>query len=133
MKENIKIEQAVKLLEEDRDNYIEASQCGLEYPSDNREHKEKAQAIETILKELERLQEENSQYKRIKDIADNITQREVEEAIKKANKEFIKKDKIREKLEDLEKQYVEALEENSTKAFILKCQMEILKEILEEK
>lgn len=43
----------------------------------------------------------------------------------------IHKDKIREKIDELQKQYKEALEENSTKAFILKCQIEILKEVLE--
>ena len=45
----------------------------------------------------------------------------------------IHKDKIREKIDELQKQYKEALEENSTKAFILKCQIEILKEVLEWK
>lgn len=40
---------------------------------------------------------------------------------------------IKEKLEDLKKQYKIALEENSIKAFILKCQIEILKELLEDK
>lgn len=39
---------------------------------------------------------------------------------------------IREKKKDLEKKYKQALEENSTKAFILKCQLEILEEILKE-
>lgn len=38
-----------------------------------------------------------------------------------------------EKLQELEKQYEEALDENSTKAFILKCQIEGLKELLEGK
>lgn len=45
----------------------------------------------------------------------------------------ISKEKIRKKLEELQKQYKEALKENSTKAFILKCQIEILEELLEEK
>lgn len=58
-------------------------------------------AIETVLTELKRLQEENTQYKRIKKIADSVTQEEVEEAIKRAEKEFIAKDKIREKIEEL--------------------------------
>lgn len=43
---------------------------------------------------------------------------------------FIHKDKIRKKLKELQKQYEEALEENSKKAFILKCQIEILEEVL---
>lgn len=82
---------------------------------------------------IKKLQEENRQYKRIKDIADSVTKEEIEEAIKRADREFVAKDKIREKLEGLEKQYKEALEKNSTKAFILKCQIEILEELLEGK
>lgn len=39
---------------------------------------------------------------------------------------------IRKKKEKLEKEYEQALEKNSTKAFILKCQIEILEEILKE-
>lgn len=46
------IERAIELLQEDKENYIKASQCGLGYPSDNREHKEKALAIEMILRYL---------------------------------------------------------------------------------
>lgn len=42
-------------------------------------------------------------------------------------------EKIEEKLNELEKEYKQVLEENSIKAFILKCQLEILQEILEGK
>ena len=42
----------------------------------------------------------------------------------------ISKENIEDKKNELEKQYKEALEENSTEAFILKCQIEILKELL---
>lgn len=45
----------------------------------------------------------------------------------------IPKKVVENKLQDLERQYKIALEENSTKAFILKCQIEIVKELLEEK
>lgn len=38
---------------------------------------------------------------------------------------------VEEKIEELEAQYKIALEENSTKAFILKCQITILQELLE--
>lgn len=56
---------------------------------------------------------------------------EIHEVINKTLQEdYIEKDKIREKIEELEKEYKEALEENSTKAFILKCQIEILKELI---
>lgn len=40
---------------------------------------------------------------------------------------------IKEKLEELREQYKIALEENSIKAFILKCQIEILEKLLEGK
>ena len=42
-------------------------------------------------------------------------------------------DKIKVKIEELEAQYKTALEENSTEAFILKCQITILQELLEER
>ena len=45
----------------------------------------------------------------------------------------IPKEKIEEKIKELEKEYKQVLEENSIKAFILKCQLEILQEILEGK
>ena len=58
----------------------------------------KTEILETLLKELERLQEENSQYKRIKYFADSVTKKEIDEAIKRVNKEFIAKDKIKGKI-----------------------------------
>ena len=45
----------------------------------------------------------------------------------------IPKEVIQNKLNEIEKQYKEALEENSTEAFILKCQIEILEELLKGK
>lgn len=45
----------------------------------------------------------------------------------------ISKQKIKDKIEELKKEYKIALEENSTKAFILKCKINVLEEILEEK
>lgn len=100
----------------------------------------KTETLETALKELKKLQEEkkeikkeNSQYKRIKNIINSVTKEELDEAIKRADKEFIAKEKIKEKLEDLKRQYKKVSEENSIKAFILKCQIEILEELLEGK
>lgn len=58
----------------------------------------KTEILETLLKELERLQEENSQYKRIKYFADSVTKEELDEAIRRADKEFISKDKIKGKI-----------------------------------
>lgn len=42
----------------------------------------------------------------------------------------ISKEVIKEKKQELEKEYKECLEENSTKAFILKCQLELINKIL---
>ena len=44
----------------------------------------------------------------------------------------ISKEVIREKIKEMQKEYKEALEENSTKAFILKCQIEGFKEFEKE-
>ena len=41
--------------------------------------------------------------------------------------------KVKDKIEELRKEYEIALEENSTKAFILKCKISALEELLEEK
>lgn len=63
--------------------------------------------------------------------------RELEETYDKLAKHFVEnhisKSKIKEKLEELKEEYKIALEENSTKAFILKCQIEILEKLLEDK
>ena len=45
---------------------------------------------------------------------------------------FIPKKVIQEKLDKLKKEYKEELEKDSIKAFILKCQIEILQELLEK-
>lgn len=55
------------------------------------------------------------------------------ETILKALENSISKEVIKEKKQKLEKEYKECLEENSTKAFILKCQLEILEELVEGK
>lgn len=47
-------------------------------------------------------------------------------------KNIEKHKKIKEKLEELKKEYKQAIDENSIKAFILKCQIEVLEELLEK-
>lgn len=47
------------------------------------------------------------------------------------NKLYIPIQKVKDKIEELKAQYKTALEENSTEAFILKCQITILQELLE--
>lgn len=49
-----------------------------------------------------------------------------------ANEKCIPTQKVEDKIEELKKEYEIELEENGTKAFILKCQIEILKELLED-
>lgn len=79
-------------------------------------------AIAGVLERIKELEKENIQLEAIKD-----------EAIKRYNFESIPKQKIKDKLEELKKEYIKELEKNSTKAFILKCQITIVEEILEEK
>lgn len=68
--------------------------------------------------------------------------KELEEEIENINKQldldyvdnnYIPKSKIKEKIEELKQEYKIALEENSIKAFILKCQIQILQELLERR
>ena len=124
--DNKELEEAIKRLD-----HIEKY-----YDCNNYYSKYDLDCIETVLKELERLQEENSELK-LKErnrCLGKYGEIEVHNVINKTLQEdYIPKDKIREKIEELEKEYKEALEENSTKAFRLKCQVEILKELLEEK
>lgn len=107
------------------------------------------EAIETILQALEKTTKENTDLKELYirtakhlDKKGHFELAEYMLAQIEATPTFttweeyttwISKDKIRETIKELEKQYEEALEENSTKAFILKCQIEILKELLEGK
>lgn len=81
-------------------------------------------ALENLIKKYRELEEEN----RIFALAgSNI-------ALKlHIEKNYIPKSKIKEKIEELKEEYKIALEENSTKAFILKCQIEILEKLLEDK
>lgn len=55
------------------------------------------------------------------------------ENILSAYRNSIPKQKVKDKIEELKKEYEIALEENSTKAFILKCKISALEEFLEDK
>jgi len=52
--------------------------------------------------------------------------------VNEIKKMYIPKDKIKRIFKDLKRQYKEHLGKNSTKAFILKCQIEIVQELLED-
>ncbi len=55
------------------------------------------------------------------------------EAVLQTSENSIPKQVLKDKMKDLKEQYKKALEENSTKAFILKCQIEIVQEVAEGK
>lgn len=80
--------------------------------------KENVKKLQARIKELE---EENKR----KDMFVKMAKEVIENSIPKQ--------KVKDKLEELNKEYIKELEKNSTKAFILKCQITIVEEILEEK
>ena len=79
-------------------------------------------SYETELK----LKEENRKLKK-------QVQRQINEWNKDIKSNYISKHKVKDKIEELKAQYKTALEENSTEAFILKCQITILQELIEER
>lgn len=81
-------------------------------------------ALENMLEKIKEL-EAKLEFKKYGDL-DNI---QFEEYMN----QFIPKQKVKDKIEELKKEYEIALEENSTKAFILKCKISALEELLEEK
>lgn len=106
-------------------------------------------AVERIVADYKRVLKENEELKREierqKDINTIINEkgldRNYEKALEKTmtkflndniNNDFIPIQKVKDKVEKLEAQYKIALEENSTKAFILKCQITILQKLLEK-
>lgn len=67
---------------------------------------------------IQKLQKENKIYrKQLNDAFD---------------KGFIHRDKIKEIVEELKAEYIKELEKNSIQAFILKCKIEVLKELLKD-
>ena len=81
-----------------------------------------AQAIEHLIKGYK---EEKERYKQSKQY------REKNIEVTNLYLNSIPVSLVKETIERLKEQYKTALEENSIKAFILKCQIEILKELLE--
>lgn len=85
-------------------------------------------AIEHILSERE------ADKKRIEELEDRCKEHQV--LLVSANNDLensIPVQKVKDKIEELKKEYEIALEENSTKAFILKCKISAFEELLEEK
>ena len=100
------------------------------------------EAIETILQEIEHLQKENERYKRIKPVSiDGEYEIDLEGFLNVSNKLYelernsISKDKIREKIEELSKEYSKSLRSKSStweKSFKIKAQIDILQDLLKE-
>lgn len=87
--------------------------------------------FKTLLNLIAKLQKENKELKKSKITYEDF--RDMQEKNKNiVDKKYISKQKVKNKIEKLEAQYKIALEENSTKAFILKCQITILQELQEE-
>lgn len=86
--------------------------------------------IENILTERKqdkkRIKELEEKNKTLKNFTSSIFNGDV-------TKDFIPVQKVKDKIEELKKEYEIALEENSTKAFILKCKISALEEFLEDK
>ncbi len=88
-------------------------------------------ANKIILNLVEKLQKENEEAKE-KEKDYNMLKEYYKEQ-NEVNAKFISVQKIKDKIEELKAQYKTALEENSTEAFILKCQITILQELIEER
>ena len=99
-------------------------------------------AIENLINRNKELEEENATYKKANEIANSITDKDIENAIKEAESEFIPKSVIKEKIEELKKQdkeWTEELSEPDSNFKIIdrnlkriKNQIEILQELLEK-
>lgn len=82
-----------------------------------------------MFKELE---ETIKTLKITKNLTNNYRIQEAIETVLNYIDNSIPKEVIKDKIKELEKQYKEALEENNTKAFILKCQIEGFKDFKKE-
>lgn len=111
------MEEDIKILENLLEEGFEAM-CYLE-----------AQAIEHLIKAYKELEEENKRLKPKIDVC-NWQEKSCREII---DEKYVPVSLIKEKIEELKQEYKIALEENSIKAFILKCQIQALQELLEKR
>lgn len=100
-----------------------------------------------LKQQIKKLQKENEELKIIKSAIQTLQINSLEEekyiVISKGSflggnykhllDDYIPIQKVKDKIEELKAQYKTALEENSTEAFILKCQITILQELIEER
>ena len=97
-------------------------------------------AIAHLIERIKELEEENVTLRKAnnitKDLTKEVKMEYITQVMNKSYEEFmsqfISKQKVKDKIEELKKEYEIALEENSTKAFILKCKISALEELLEE-
>lgn len=112
------IEEDIKFIEEMIKEYKTFGDLhNLDYEDTDRIYK----ALENMLKRIKELEQKNEHLKYLYDDCC------------KCLLDTIEKQKVKDKIEELKKEYEIALEENSTKAFILKCKISALEELLEEK
>ena len=86
--------------------------------------------IVKLQKENEELKEENEYNKILLDMNNNFT---IDKKTGNYKWNVIEIQKVKDKIKELKAQYKTALEENSTEAYIIKCQITILKELIEER
>ena len=91
-------------------------------------YKDIQQAIERVLSDYTRLLKENEEIKN-----QEATQKKINELLVQRYSNSISLQKVKDDIEELKARYKTALEENSTEAFILKRQITILQELLEER
>ena len=82
---------------------------------------------ELLLNLIAKLQKENEELKN-----QEATARRINELLVQRYSNSIPVQKVKDNIEKLKAQYKTALEKNSTEAFILKCQITILQELIKE-
>ena len=93
------------------------------------ENNELRETVDRIQSEYNDLLKEHEKLKAKIDVC-NWQEKSCKEIIQS---KYISIQKVKDKIEELKAQYKTALEENSTEAFILKCQITILQELIEER
>lgn len=83
--------------------------------------------VDVILSDYKKLQKENEELKN-----QEATARRINKLLVQRYSNSIPVQKVKDNIEKLKAQYKTALEKNSTEAFILKCQITILQELIKE-
>lgn len=134
MNNKTNIEEDIEILENLKEKTEEAYNCSLASGNERKDWQREVQAIENILADRERLIKENEKliYARKWYFEHTVGKIVTPEMLHKIlSFEYISKEEIKEKIERLKKEYEEVIEKNGTKAFILKCQITILEELLD--